>query len=80
MIDGEDLAGDDHAVHIEIQVLHLYDLAAERSTEDHIARGRLRGGSGRGRLFCRFFDLHGRRLRHCLAADSCRLVKERSAL
>ena len=24
--------------------------------------------------------VHGRRLRHCLAADSCRLGKERSAL
>ena len=78
VVDGEDLARHDHAVHVEIEVLHLHDLAAEWTAKDHIAGG-LRGGRSRGRFFCRLFYLYGGSLRHGLAADSGRLVKKRPA-
>ena len=78
VVDGEDLARHDHAVHIQVQILHLHDLAAERAAKDHVSGGRLRGRR-RGRFLCRFFDLHGGSLRHGLAADSGRLVEKRPA-
>ena len=83
VLHGEDLALDDHAEHIEVQLLHPHGPARKRPAVEQRARRLCRCGGSSAGGFCaalRHAGRDGRRVFKRLGADTRRLFKQRTAL